>query len=206
MERNLKKVVYAGLVFLAALALCGNESVSGQARLQQSEAVTLRYRWQVGETLHYSVRMNVEATAVSAEGYRANVLSLNMNMPVSFQVLAVEPSGTAAVAIRYGDVKMAMGVLGQKLDVGVTARSVTASLNGTSLPASQLAELKGDLAPVQRLIRDGLRLVISDRGLVLRAAGTSAPSRRQIRDGQDPGWRFLQVYNGEPGRPAGSAH
>jgi len=142
----------------------------GASAAGAGEAVQLCYRWQQGETLHYVGRVDIEGLALGPEGIRTSVLSLSMNMPISFHVVAAEANGTARVAVRFGELKLGLGLLGQKLDVTVTGRDISAFFNGTALPASELAELRRELVPLQALIREGVHLVTNEWGQVLRCS------------------------------------
>jgi len=174
MHKNFNTAVFGGVWCLMFFALF---AFGRQARAQDSEIVTLRYQWQPGETFHYSATMNIDAAAVS-KGYRANVLSFSMSVPISLEVLRVESNGTARIAVRYGEVKMSISMLGQTLDVRVPARNIKASLNGESVPTGELVDLRASLTSVQKLIRDGFQVTINDRGQVLDASSADEESER----------------------------
>jgi hypothetical protein len=164
-------------------------TLSTWAMAASGEPIRFRLNWQPGETFRYKFDMSAN---MSAAGER---MQMGLETELKLHVIKCEgnidprqangakyarsdnkqtvSSGEhlMEVELEHGDIRMTIGAQGQKIVTVVGKNTVTASLNGRSLPSHQVAQLRKEIGPVQELLKSRIHLWMTRSGKVERVSG-----------------------------------
>lgn len=143
------------------------------------EPVTLRYRWQPGETLQYLIAADLEG-ATRERGTRVVMLRARTEMPITLRTLSVSATGVAKIQVACENTTVSIEMLGQMVNLSVDARGVKGELNGAPLPRNVMADLEPELTELQKLIRQNFVVRLDARGAMADPPIGGADQVRQL--------------------------
>ncbi|MEM4723417.1 MAG: hypothetical protein QXP01_00220 [Candidatus Hadarchaeum sp.] len=143
------------------------------------EPVTLRYRWQPGETLEYLIAANLEG-ATREGGARVVILRARTEMPITLRTLSVGVTGVATIQVACERITVSVEMLGQMVNLSVDARGVKGDLNGAPLSRKVMADLEPELTELQKLVRQSFVVRLDARGTMADSPLGCADQVRQL--------------------------
>lgn len=167
-------------IFIAVIGLL----VLASQTFGAPDTIYMRLNWKPGETFRYKIDVDSDATAV---GERARIrLTSGMVLRVlgltkaknselvgynSIDNRSEQAVDLMEVELKYGDMKFTMYVVGQKVEFTISEDDIQASINGNPLPSYQLASIRGEMGPVQNILKARICLSIADDGRVIKVTG-----------------------------------